>query len=282
VFSKRDLYSDGERSGGGGFLRIKFCLLAGVVASLLGPVGASAGGTPKPPPTEAQIRACVEQNLARYSGPDKAVYAQYVDLETACRAALTGTDDAQVEITPIESSRPPSNSGGNRAASGGNRAASGGNRAASGGNRTGATAGTSTTPAENPAAVGSSDDAGSNSSDAGATGDSTPTTPAPAAPEETPPSEPSSGEAASEGTPAADPEDSSSPSRGAPASTTQSEDEVVIDVEEALEQREASAPISRSVDDAPPWLAFILVGSLLVALSGLVLGLRRRSRQPTA
>ena len=249
-------------------MRIKFCLLAGVVASLLGPVGASAGGTPKPPPTEAQIRACVEQNLARYSGPDKAVYAQYVDLETACRAALTGTDDAQVEITPIESSRPPSNSGGNRAASGGNR--------------TGATAGTSTTPAENPAAVGSSDDAGSNSSDAGATGDSTPTTPAPAAPEETPPSEPSSGEAASEGTPAADPEDSSSPSRGAPASTTQSEDEVVIDVEEALEQREASAPISRSVDDAPPWLAFILVGSLLVALSGLVLGLRRRSRQPTA
>lgn len=40
--------------------------------------------------TDAQVRACVLNNLIRYAPPDRAVVAQYLDLEAACRAQLEG------------------------------------------------------------------------------------------------------------------------------------------------------------------------------------------------
>ncbi|MGE3795666.1 MAG: hypothetical protein AB7I38_17320 [Dehalococcoidia bacterium] len=38
--------------------------------------------------TAADVRDCVIRNLVKYSDPDRAAVAQYVDIEAACRAAL--------------------------------------------------------------------------------------------------------------------------------------------------------------------------------------------------
>ena len=65
----------------------------------------------KPPPSEQAVRACVEENLARYSSPDEAAVAQYLDLEAACRAALAGDDDVDVQVTPLGARNPESRAG---------------------------------------------------------------------------------------------------------------------------------------------------------------------------
>ena len=63
---------------------------------------AFAGTKPRPKPvSEAAVRACVQENLVRYTGPEKATFAQYVDLATACRAALSDEEDAELAITPL-------------------------------------------------------------------------------------------------------------------------------------------------------------------------------------
>ena len=101
------------------------------VAVLIALSAASAGSAqpPRPKPvSEAAVRACVRDNLVRYSTPDRADLVQYVDIAAACRSALAGEQDTQVAITPL---------GGNRAAA--RRAAS--SRARAGTNSTPSPAG---------------------------------------------------------------------------------------------------------------------------------------------
>jgi hypothetical protein len=52
--------------------------------------------------TDAQVRACVLDNLIRYDPPERAVIVQYLDIEGACRARLEGAPEAQVSVVPLE------------------------------------------------------------------------------------------------------------------------------------------------------------------------------------
>ena len=78
-----------------------------VVATLVAAavaVAPSWAARPPKPVTEAAVRACVAQNLVRYSDPQHAAVLQYVDIAAACRAALAGGgSDVQVQIVPIGS-----------------------------------------------------------------------------------------------------------------------------------------------------------------------------------
>jgi hypothetical protein len=99
----------GVHSKGGASERVRplqVLVVATLVASAVGAAPSWAGRPPKPV-TEAAVRACVEQNLVRYSDPQHAAVLQYVDIAAACRAALAGGgSDVQVQIVPI-GSRPP-------------------------------------------------------------------------------------------------------------------------------------------------------------------------------
>ena len=72
--------------------------------ALLAPALAAAGANPKPKPvSEAAVRACIRDNLVRYTNPSKAIFAQYVDLAAACRTALARGKEGDVKITPLRS-----------------------------------------------------------------------------------------------------------------------------------------------------------------------------------
>jgi phosphate/sulfate permease len=82
---------------------LRVLVVATLVASAVAAAPSWAARPPKPV-TEAAVRACVAQNLVRYSDPQHAAVLQYVDIAAACRAALAGGgSDVQVQIVPIGS-----------------------------------------------------------------------------------------------------------------------------------------------------------------------------------
>ena len=82
---------------------VRVLVVATLVASAVGAAPSWAARPPKPV-TAAAVRACVAQNLVRYSDPQHAAVLQYVDIAAACRAALAGGgSDVQVQIVPIGS-----------------------------------------------------------------------------------------------------------------------------------------------------------------------------------
>lgn len=70
-------------------------LLAVALAPLavLGPGGAQGALDP--------VAACIRDNLVKYAPPDRAVVAQYLSLESACRAKVEGDEQARVETSPL-------------------------------------------------------------------------------------------------------------------------------------------------------------------------------------
>lgn len=47
------------------------------------------------------VAACIRDNLVKYAPPDRAVVAQYLSLESACRAKVEGDEQAGVQTTPL-------------------------------------------------------------------------------------------------------------------------------------------------------------------------------------
>jgi hypothetical protein len=78
-------------------LKRRLLVLGAALAAVLTPASAIAG-----PGDAAKVRACVERNLVRYTTPDRAVVAQYVDITAACHAALAGDEDVAVVLAPLD------------------------------------------------------------------------------------------------------------------------------------------------------------------------------------
>lgn len=57
------------------------------------------------------VRRCVAQNLVKYSAPDRAAVAQYVDVEAACRAALDGEATGGIVIAADPQAAPGARGG---------------------------------------------------------------------------------------------------------------------------------------------------------------------------
>ncbi len=88
------------------------------------------------------VRACVARNLVKYSSPDRAAVAQYVDIEAACRAALDGEATGGIVIAGgggAGGPDAPAAGGGDDGAAGGGTA--GGDGSGSGSGDDGGTAG---------------------------------------------------------------------------------------------------------------------------------------------
>jgi len=77
--------------------------------------------------TDAQIAACVRDNLAKYAPPDRAVAVQYLSIESACQALLEGGSGAQIAVTPL-----PGGDGGAGSGGGSEPVATGGGGAGAG------------------------------------------------------------------------------------------------------------------------------------------------------
>lgn len=69
--------------------------LRGVLLVVL--IGVSTAASASAATSPEAVRACVEDNLARYSDPANAVRAQYADIEATCRSAIE-TGDVVVEF----------------------------------------------------------------------------------------------------------------------------------------------------------------------------------------
>lgn len=113
-------------------------------------------------PTDSEIRECVANNLPRYSVPDRAVAVQYIDLEDACRLALSDDgDQSGLSLTPLGGPNAPGTGPGG---SGTNPGSAEGPRSSSPG---GGAAATEPTGANPTAAGGASDGSASRSDSRG-------------------------------------------------------------------------------------------------------------------
>jgi hypothetical protein len=81
---------------------VRFPLLA--VALLLVAAPAAAAASRPPGSLDARVRDCVQKNRIRYTTPDKALVAQYIDLASACRALLD-RPRAAIVVTPLAPSQ---------------------------------------------------------------------------------------------------------------------------------------------------------------------------------
>jgi hypothetical protein len=112
--------------------RCAACLVSAVVSGVLAGAAAWAASPPPPPVSPEAVRNCVLENLGRYATPDQAVVVQYVDLAAACRAALAGSSDTDIQVTPLGSSRTASSSSSNRRSGGASVTSTGSSQRATG------------------------------------------------------------------------------------------------------------------------------------------------------
>lgn len=74
-------------------MRRLLTVLALVSVAIVGPVTAQGAIDP--------VAACIRDNLVKYAPPDRAVVAQYLSLESACRAKVEGDEQAGVQTSPL-------------------------------------------------------------------------------------------------------------------------------------------------------------------------------------
>lgn len=74
-------------------MRRRALILAIALPALCAPASALGGVDP--------VEACIRDNLVRYAPPDRAVVAQYLSLEAACREKVEADEQAAVQTSPI-------------------------------------------------------------------------------------------------------------------------------------------------------------------------------------
>ena len=75
------------------------------VAGLLLATGSGAAASPPPKAPAGSVQGCVQRNDVRYTTPDKALVAQYIDRVSACRALLD-QPRAAIEVSLVAQPRP--------------------------------------------------------------------------------------------------------------------------------------------------------------------------------